>query len=107
MGCPRAEICSASGRFALNASTDGHGDGSCPVAGPRGNDGAKATRWTARGNNEEIVGRLQGRIDLVAAVAHHRALAHVGPFRAAHTRALVDEVGDVALGPAGRLNVIA
>ena len=46
-------------------------------------------------------------IDAVAAVAHNRALADLGPFAAMDAGALVDERGDVALAPTRRLQVLA
>src|SRR5262245_63691584 len=46
-------------------------------------------------------------MNFVGPVADNRAFADVSPFTAANARALVDEFGNVALGPAGRLNDVA
>src|SRR6266436_4702890 len=70
------------------------------AAHPRRNDGAEAAGRASRGHDQEMIRRFERGMDALAAAAHDRALPHVGPFRAAHTGALVQEVGDVTLGPA-------
>ena len=57
------------------------------LAHPRWNDGAEAAGRAARGHDQEMIRRFERRVDALAAVAHHRTLADVGPFGAADTRA--------------------
>src|SRR6516164_4716916 len=60
-----------------------------PPAGPPG------------GHDQKMIGRLQRRVYGFTTVAHHRALSDIGPFAPAHSRTLIQELGDIALGPAG------
>src|SRR5262249_57473254 len=61
----------------------------------------------ASGYDQEMIGRFQCHVDRFTAVADHRALADIGPFAAAHARALIQKLGDIALGPAGGLDRLA
>src|SRR5262249_29950542 len=94
-------------RLAVDASADGHGDGMALVAEPWRNDGAEAAGGTSCGDDQELVRRVHRRIDAVAAVAHHGALADLGPFAAMDAGALMDESGDVGLAPLRRLQMLA
>src|SRR3979490_820038 len=94
-------------RFAIDAGADRQRDGMTLVAEPWRDDGAEAAGRSAGGDDEELIGRFHRRIDAVAAVAHDRTLADLGPFAAMDARALVDEVGDVRLAPLCRLQVLA
>src|SRR4051812_41696627 len=84
-------------RLAIDAGADGRGDGLSLVAQPGRNDGAETAGRTARGDHQQMIRRLERRIDAVAAVAHHGALADLGPLGAPDARAFVDELGDVPL----------
>src|SRR5215472_1219549 len=77
------------------------------AAHPRRNDRAEATGRASRSHDQEMIRRPQRGVDTLAAVAHDRALADVGPFAAAHAGALVQELCDVSLGPARALDGIA
>src|SRR5215471_3025618 len=54
-----------------------------------------------------MVRRRKRGVNFVGPVAHNRTFTDVSPFTAANARALVDEFGNVTLGPAGRLNDVA
>ena len=58
-----------------------------PPAGP---PAAITSSWSGDSSAEYIA---------VAAVAHHGALADIGPFAAVDARALVNELGDIGLAP--------
>src|ERR1700733_4297427 len=93
--------------LAVDAGADRRRHGFGLAAEPRRDDGAKTAGRAAGRDDEQIVRRRERGVNRFAAIAHHRAFADVGPFGAADAGALVDEFGDVALGPAGVLDVIA
>src|SRR5258708_39582494 len=93
--------------FAIDTGADRQGHGTALVAEPGRNHRAEAARRPAGGDDQELIGRWQPRIHLVAAVAYDRAFADVGPFAAMDARALVDEVADVVLAPLRRLQGLA
>ena len=67
----------------------------------------RIARGTTRRDNQQLIRRIQRGVLGVAAIAHHRALAALGPLPAMDARAGVDEGGDVRLAPARRLQVLA
>ena len=69
-------------------------------------DGAEAARGAAGSDDQQLAGGFQRRVDAVAPVAHHGALAHIGPFAARNTRPFVNEFRDVGLAPAGGLQMV-
>src|SRR6478735_2841734 len=73
---------------------------------PRRNDRAEAAGRAARSHDQEMIRRFERGMDTVAAVAHDRTLSDLGPFRPANARALVQELGDVPLGPARGLDML-
>src|ERR1700674_1834711 len=79
------------------------------AAHPRRNDRAEAAGRPPRGHPQEMIRRFERGMDTLAAAApsHDGALSDICPFRAAHARALMQEVGDVSLGPARALDMLA
>src|SRR5262249_51620262 len=61
------------GGLAGEAGADGRGEGAAGVAEPRGDARAEAARRSAGGNHQQMVDRLERRIDLVGLVADDRA----------------------------------
>src|SRR5258707_3636160 len=98
---------SALWRLAIDADPDSCGYRLGLAAHPRRNDRAKAAGRAPRSHDQEMIRRFELGMDTVAAVAHYGALSDVVPFRAAHTAALVQEVGDVTLVPAPPLALLA
>src|ERR1700730_13100775 len=98
---------SALGRPAIDADPDSCGYRLGLAAHPRRNNRAKAAGRAPRSHDQQMIRRFERGMDTVAAVAHYGALSDVGPFCAAHARALVQEVGDVTLGPARALDMLA
>src|SRR5580700_3850889 len=94
-------------RLAVDTGADRRGDGFGLTAEPRRDDGAKTAGRAASRDNEQMIRRRERGVNRFAAVTHYRALADVVPFGAADAGALIDEFGDVALAPAGVLDVIA
>ena len=94
-------------RLAIDAGADRRRHRFGLAAEPWRDDGAETAGRAAGRDDEQIIRRRERGVNRFAAVAHHRALADVGPFGAADAGALVDEFGDVALAPAGVLDVIA
>src|SRR6266436_718010 len=94
-------------RLAIDAGADRCRHRLGLAAHPRRNDGAEAAGRASRGHDQQMIRRFAGGVDTLAAVAHDRALTYLGPVGAAHTRALVQEVGDVSLGPARTLDMLA
>src|ERR1700674_3032297 len=101
-----SRLYSALWRLAIDAGPDRRRYRFGLAAHPRRNDRAEATGRAPRGHDQEMIRRFERGMDPLAAVAHDRALADVGPFRAAHARALVQEVGDITLGPARALDML-
>src|SRR5258706_15168668 len=95
---------SALWRLAIDAGADRRRYRLGLAAHPRRNDRAEAAGRASRGHDQEMIRRFERGVDTLAAVAHDRALPHVGPFSAAHTGAFVQEVGDITLGPARPLD---
>src|SRR3984893_10378491 len=98
---------SALWRLAIDADPDSCGYRLGLAAHPRRNNRAKAAGRAPRSHDQQMIRRFERGVDTVPAVAHYGALSDVGPFRAAHTRALVQEIGDVTLGPARALDMLA
>ena len=65
------------------------------VAEPRRDHRAEASGGAAGGDHQQILGRFERGVFAVAAVAHHRAFADLGPFTAENPRPPVDEFGDI------------
>src|SRR5713226_3196862 len=107
MRCAPARAPSTFWRLAIDTCTDGCRYGLGPAAHPWRNDGAEAAGRAARGHDQEMIRRVERGMDTLAAVAHDRTLSHVGPLHAADARALVQELGDVPLAPAGALDRLA
>src|SRR6516225_6115592 len=75
-------------RLAIDAGTDGRGYGFGLAAHPGCNDGAEAASRAAGCHDQKMIRRFERGVNAVAAVAYHRALPDIGPFRAADARAL-------------------
>jgi hypothetical protein len=73
------------------------------VAEPGWDHRAKA----ARGDHQKVVRRVKRGVFAVAAVAHHRAFADLGPFTAENPRPPVNEFGDIGFALTRRLQVFA
>src|SRR5438552_1993641 len=74
---------------------------------PGRDDGAESAGGAAGGDDQQVVRRPQRGVYVVTLVAHDDAFADAPPVLALHTRALVDELAHVALGPAGGVEHVA
>src|ERR1700722_18403290 len=98
---PRVTKLSPLRRLTVNTGADCHRHCPALVPQPRRNDRAKASRGSAGGDDQQMVRRLERRIDTVAPVAHHRALPDIRPLAPWYPSPLMDERRNVGLAPAG------
>src|SRR5580704_15938219 len=66
------------GRLAVDAHADRQGDRMALVAEPGRYHRAEAAGRTARGDDQQLVGRFHRGVDAVTAVAHDGAFADIG-----------------------------
>src|SRR5262245_45160416 len=101
---PLSPIRSCLRRCAIDAGANGRRHGLGLASHPRRDDGTESAGGTARGDDEQMIGRLQRGMNPVGAITHNRPLADGGPIAAAHAGALIEEFADVPFRPARSLN---
>src|ERR1043166_8744280 len=78
-------------RLTVNTRTDRSRHRLGLVSHPGRDDRAEPARRPTRRDDEQRVRRVERRVNALAAIAHHRALADIAPLGALDARALMDE----------------
>ena len=99
--CPNTNVSRRTRRPAVHARPDGKGHGAALSSEPRRDHRTEATGRTPCRHQEQVLGVGQGPVLVVAPVAHHPALAHVGPFAAADAGPIVEPAAHVRAREAG------
>src|SRR5262249_26514338 len=93
--------------LAIDAGTNRQRHCAALMAEPRRDDRSEPASRAAGAYDQQLIRGGKRGVLGIATLAHHRALAHLGPFAPAHACAGMDEAGDVSLAPSRRLQMLA